>query len=50
MGAARCRAGVGRGGGRGGGKPPEWWPYHQAESSRPSMALRFSRAQLSQKY
>ncbi|GGR49476.1 hypothetical protein GCM10010251_78000 [Streptomyces aurantiogriseus] len=41
---------MGWGEGRGGGKPPKQWSYHQAGSSRPSMALSFSRAQVSQQY
>ncbi len=38
------------GGGGGGGGGPKEKAHHQEESSRPSIALRFSREQMSQKY
>ncbi|AOR32199.1 hypothetical protein BFF78_15010 [Streptomyces fodineus] len=37
-------------GGRGGGRGPREAAHHQDESSRPSIALRFSLEQESQKY
>ncbi|MBP2049112.1 hypothetical protein J2Z21_002043 [Streptomyces griseochromogenes] len=41
----------GRGGeGEGGGGPSENRSHHQAESNRPSIALRFCREHTSQKY
>lgn len=42
--------GEGRGGVGGGGGPPEKRSHHHDESSRPSIARRFSREQTSQKY